>query len=245
MPRDFRVCTDAGFQLIFDAGAVKELASQKDTTWYDSLAGEVKSGHLAARAFGDGEAFFRVFLEGELVPRSMEKRAGPAMSGLLEVPTGRVHFAPFEELAKPSGEVLELTPGRYEITLREMTWGELVDAIAARAGRRASPSGHKAGNVLGPLLGCLVFATGIGGIAALIGVLNTGWDAWHQAWPWLAGSTATAIVLGLIYAAWPGAKKALDAQQKTAERFPTTIVQLRKLADGEGPTSGVMLDDHT
>lgn len=242
--RDFRCFTDAGFQLIFDPGAVSELAGQKDSTWFDSLEGEVKKGHLAARAFGDGAALFRVFLEGEVVPRSMEKRAGTPVQGLLEVPTGKLHFAPLEELAKPSGEPLELAPGRYEITLREMQWWELVEAIADRAGRRASPSGAKAGDVLGPLVGCFFFLTGIGGLAALIAVLNDGWDAWNAAWPWLLGSAGLFAVVAVIFRMWPGAKEALAAQQQTADRFPTTIVQLRKLPDGEGPTSGCMLSDH-
>lgn len=243
-PREFRVFTDAGFQLIFDPGAVRELAAQKDSTWYDSLEGEVKNGHLAARAFGDGAALFRVFLEGEAVPRSMEKRAGPAARGLLQVPTGKLHFAPLEHLPKPSGQTLELPPGRYEITLREMEWWDLVEAIADRAGRRASSSGAKAGDLLGPLVGCFFFLTGIGGIAALIAVLNTGWEAWHSAWPWLLGSAGVFGVLALMLRLWPGAKEALAAQQAAQDRFPTTLVQLRKLADGEGPSSGCMLSDH-
>lgn len=244
MPRDFKCFTDAGFQLLFDPGAVKSLAAKKPSEWLDALEGEVKSGHLAARAFGDGEAFFRVFLEGEVVPRSMEKRAGTAVKGLLEVPTGKIRIAPFEELANPSGQELEIAPGRYELTLREMQWGELVEALAERAARKASPSGSKASDVLGLLSGCLVVSIGIGGMVALIGVLNSGWGAWSLAWPWLLGAAAVLGVLALAWRSWPGATEALAAQQAVQDRFPTTLVTLRRLGEGEGPSSGCMLDDH-
>lgn len=244
MPRDFKCFTDAGFQLIFDPGAVKTLAAQKESTWFDALEAEVKAGHLTARAFGDGEAFFRVFLEGEAVPRSMEKRAGTAVKGLLEVPTGRICFAPFEHLARAPDQVLEIAPGRYEITLREMEWGELVEAMAERAARKASPSGSKASEVLGLVTGALVLLTGIGGIASLVAVLDSGWSAWSAAWPWLLGASAVFGVLALLWKAWPGAREALAAQQAVQDRFPTTLVILRKLSEGEGPSSGQMLDDH-
>lgn len=244
MPRDFKCLTDSGFQLIFDPGAVKSMAAKKSSEWLDALEGEVKAGHLAARAFGDGEAFFRVFLEGEVVPRSMEKRAGTAVKGLLEVPTGKVRIAPFEELAKSSGEELSVEPGRYELTLREMQWSELVEALAERAARRVSPSGSKASDVLGLLSGCLVISTGIGGMVALIGVLDSGWTAWSLAWPWLLGAAAVLGVLALMWRSWPGATEALAAQQAVHDRFPTTLVTLRRLADGEGPWTGCLLDDH-
>jgi hypothetical protein len=236
VPRDLRVFTTGEFQLIFDPSVVKAVD-------LDSMEVEVKAGHLAGRAFGHGQAFFRVFLEGEVVPRSMEKRAGTAAKGVLEVPSGRLHFAPFEALAKPGGE-LELTPGRYEITLREMEWGELVEALAERASRKASPSGSKVSDVLGLMSGGLVLLTGIGGIAALIGVLNSGWTAWSAAWPWLLGFAAVLGVSSLLWKAWPGVTQALAAREAIQERFPTTLVQLRKLADGEGPSEGCLLDDH-
>ncbi len=244
MPRDFKCFTDAGFQLIFDPGAAKTLAALKESEWFDSLEAEVKAGHLTARAFGDGEAFFRVFLEGEAVPRSMDKRAGAAVTGLLEVPTGCICFAPFEHLARAPEQVLEVAPGRYEITLREMEWGELVEAMAERAARKASPSGSKASEVLGLITGLLVLLTGIGGIASLVAVLDSGWTAWSAAWPWLLGASAVFGLLALAWKAWPGAREALAAQQAMLDRFPTTLVILRKLGDGEGPTSGRMLDDH-
>ena len=241
MPRDFKVSTDAGQQLIFDPEAVKDFAMKDD--WYDVLAAEVKAGRLASRSFGDGTAFFRVFLEGELVPASMEKRAGPAVKGLLQVPSGRLHFAGGEALASAPTELLELTPGRYEITLREMEWGELVEALADRAARKTSALGSKASDVLGLLAGCFVLLTGVGGVAALIAVLDSGWTAWSAAWPWLLGFAAVLGLLTFLWRTWPGAQEAMAAQRAVQDRFPTTLVRLRRLGDGEGPSEGCVLDD--
>ena len=242
MPRDFKASTEAGHQLIFDPEAAKELAQKKD--WYDSFQAELKAGRLAARSFGDGTAFFRVFLEGEVVPSSMRKRAGPTVKGLLLVPSGRLRFAGGEELALAPTEMLELSPGRYEITMREMEWGELVEALAERAARKASGSGSKASDVLGLLSGCFVLLTGIGGVAALIAVLQSGWSAWSAAWPWLLGIAAILGLLAFLWRTWPGAREALAARQAMQERFPTTLVLLRKLGDGEaGPREGCVLDD--
>lgn len=242
MPRDFRCSTDAGSQLIFDPEAVKEFAARED--WYGLLEAEVKSGRLAARSLGDGHAFFRVFFEGERVPRSMEKRAGPAVKGLLEVPSGRLVFAGGEALGEASTDLLELSPGRYEITLREMEWSELVDGLADRAARKASLSGSKANDTLGLLAGCFVVLTGIGGVAALVAVLEHGWSAWSGAWPWLLGFAGVLGMLALLWQAWPGAKAASAARMAMQDRFPTTVVMLRKLKEGEGPSAGCMLGGH-
>ena len=224
MPRDLRCSTDAGYQLIFDPGAVKEFATRSSRAqsrdWYDVLDAEVKAGRLAARSFGNGEAFFRVFLEGEPVPRAMEKRAGPTVKGLLLVPTGRLRFAGGEDLAAAPAEVLELTPGRYEITLREMEWGELVEALAERAARKASLTGSRANDTLGLLAGCFVVLTGIGGVASLIAVLKSGWSAWSAAWPWLLGFAGVLGMLALVWQTWPGAKAAAAAQQAIQQRVP-------------------------
>ena len=241
MPADFKCFTDAGYQIIFDPGAVKDLTARKDSALYDAIGAEVKSGRLAARACGDGEAFFRVFLADEAVPASMEKRAGPAVKGLLEVPTGQLRFAGLEELSAGAGPSLSLAPGRYEITLREMQWSELVESLAERAARRTSPAGSRASDVLGTAAGCLVLATGIGGIAALVAVLNHGWDAWSGAWPWMLGLAGALGSLALLFRLWPGARESLAAQQAMQDRFPTTLVLLRRLEAGEGPSTGCLL----
>lgn len=244
MPHDFKCLTDAGFQVLFDPGAVTEFLAKRDGAKFDALEGEVKAGRLAARSFGDGEAFFRVFLDGEQVPRSMEKRAGPAVRGLLLVPTGKLCFAPLEALT-PESPSLELAPGRYELTLREMQWAELVESLAERAARKTSHTGSRASDVLGTLAGCFVLLTGVGAIAALVAVLDSGWDAWSKAWPWLLGVSGALGAFVLLLQLWPGAREALAAQQAMHARFPTTLVTLRRLDEGDGPTSGCLLDDHT
>lgn len=241
MPADFKCFTDAGVQLIFDPTAVKPMLEKKDTHWFDAIAEEVKAGRLAARMFGDGEALFRVFLEQEPIPRSMSKRAGVAVTGLLQVPGGRVHFAGLENLAKNPGPALELPPGRYELTLREMEWGELVEALADRAARKVSASGSRASDVLGVMGGCLVVLTGIGGLASLVAVLSSGWSAWSAAWPWLLGAAGVLGMVAMAWRAWPGAKVSMEARHAVQDRFPTTMVVLRKLADGEGPSAGCLL----
>lgn len=242
MPSDFKVFTDAGVQVIFDPAAVKTLLEQQDSRWFDALPEEVKAGRLATRVFGDGEAFFRVFLEQEPIPRSMVKRAGAAVKGLLQVPSGRLHFAALESLVKSPGPPLELSPGRYELTLREMEWGELVEEMAERAARKVSPSGATASEVLGAMGGCLVVLIGIGGLASLVAVLNSGWSAWSMAWPWLLGTAGVLGLVAMIWRAWPGAKASMEARRAVQDRFPTTMVVLRKLSEGEGPSSGCVLE---
>ena len=243
MPRDLKCATDAGFQVIFDPLALSGSWTQKDPDWFDAVHAEVKTGRVAARALGDGEAFFRVFVDGEPVPRSMEKRAGPAVKGLLQVPSGRLRFAGLEAVTGATGELLELEPGRYEITLREMQWSELVEALAERAARRTSAHGSRASDVLGLLMGLFVLLTGIGGIAALVAVLDSGWTAWSMAWPWLLCFSGTLGTLVLLLRVFPGARAALAAQQAMQARFPTTLVQLRRLGEGEGPSTGCLLSD--
>lgn len=243
MPRDFKCATDAGFQVIFDPLALTGLWAQKNPDWFDAVHAEVRAGRVAARALGDGEALFRVFVEGEPVPRSMEKRAGPAVKGLLEVPSGRLGFAGLEALTASPEEVLELAPGRYEITLREMQWSELVEALAERAARRTSAHGSRASDVLGLLTGLFVLLTGIGGMAALVAVLDSGWTAWSMAWPWLLGFSGTLGTLVLLLRVFPGARAALAAQQAMQARFPTTLVQLKRLGEGEDLSSGCLLHD--
>ena len=245
MPRDFKCATDAGFQVIFDPSALSELLALKDPDWFDAVHAEVRAGRAAARALGDGEAFFRVFVDSEVVPRSMEKRAGPAVKGLLLVPGGRLRFAGLEALDTATGEVLELGPGRYEITLREMQWSQLVEALADRAARRTSAHGSRASDVLGLLAGLFVLLTGIGGIAALVAVLDSGWTAWSKAWPWLLGFSGTLGSLALLSRVFPGARAALAAQQAIEARFPTTLVQLRRLGEDEAPRGGCLLDDES
>ncbi len=242
MPADFKCSTAAGVQVIFDPTAVEAMLQKKETHWFDAIAEEVKAGRLAARMFGNGDAFFRVFVEQEPIPRSMSKRAGEAVTGLLEVPGGRVHFAGLENLVKKLGPPLALPPGRYELTLREMEWGELVEAMADRAARKVSPSGSRANDVLGVMGGCLVVLTGIGAMASLVAVLSLGWSAWSAAWPWLLGAAGVIGMISLAWRAWPGAKASMEARHALQEQFPSTMVVLRKLAEGEGPTTGCMLE---
>jgi hypothetical protein len=162
---------------------------------------------------------------------------GPRVSGLLRVPTGRLHFAATGELTGP-GPAVELPAGDYRLEAFGLDWpAEWLDnEVRARVG----PGDLRVDGLWGPLVGALVFLTGLVAAAGLIlmieELLRGGVPAfWRALKVWAFAVTTGGLLSGaaLRQLTRSGAFTRLSRARDEVERaHPTLVVVLARLDGG-------------